>query len=64
VTKLIEMVLKDGCCLFAEWKLVCFKKHAHGSTERSVFTKIMSNVCADFIIRNCEDDISGIITCL
>jgi hypothetical protein len=55
LSELIEMVLKDGCCSFAEWKLVCFKRHAHGSTERAVFTKIMSNVRADFMIRNCED---------
>ena len=52
---LIEIVLKDGCVSFAEWKLLCFKKHAHGSPERAVFTKIMSHMRADFMIRNCED---------
>ncbi|CAB4028943.1 Hypothetical predicted protein [Paramuricea clavata] len=52
---LIELVLRDGCCSFAEWKLVVFRKYPHGSPECETFTKIMSHMRADYLICNCED---------
>ena len=42
--QIINLVIKDGCTTWADWKKECFKRHGHGSSERNTFIKIMQHV--------------------